>query len=61
MEERHSDGSSRLSFSTETFVGTWKTEAESILIIADEATALPQFVFGEINGITIKIEGKKNS
>lgn len=61
IEERLTDGSSNLSYSIETFSGIWTIEGKAIDIIVEEEHALPQCVFRDFNGMTIRIERKKDS
>ncbi len=60
IEEIIEDGSSQLSFHKYTFKGSWLIQDNTIQIMIDKKTVLPQFSFPEINGLKIKI-AKKDS
>lgn len=50
---------SKLAYYNKTFSGRWKIENNTFLLTPDNGYALPNFIFGNINGLRIKIVENK--
>ncbi len=59
IEETLTDGSSRLSYSSDNVTGKWTIKDNAIHIIMEQGPMFPQMVFEKMNGLAIKIERKQ--